>query len=97
MYHTADMVWSNDWQIFTDRQYNHSYKFFFDKHTDVFQAAAACRVYGAMLVSINTADEMDFLATKVVRQRVLSAHIGGQRDVSGMKSIFGNTFQAAEP
>ena len=78
------MVWSNDWQLFTDRKYNHSYKFFFDKLSNAVQAEAACRVYGAKLVSINTADEMDFVALKVVRRRVLSAYIGGQLDVTGI-------------
>jgi len=83
----ADYVWSEDWETFN----GHSYKFFYDKHSSANDANRLCRTMGAMLVSINSADEMTFLGRRVLRKRTLSAFIGGTRDSAGVYTLQGDS------
>ncbi len=81
-YFQADFVWSDDWADFED----YSYKFFSDVFATARVAADACRGEGGLLVSINSAEEMEFVALSVLRKRTLSAFIGGTDSAEGIKS-----------
>ena len=73
---SADFVWSDEWVEFE----GHSYKFFADTVSPSDTARTLCRQQGAQLVSINSPEEQEFLSLKVLRQRILSAFIGGERN-----------------
>ena len=46
-------------------------------------AQEKCEDMGAMLVSINNEDELNFIKTEVLRGRTLSAFIGGSDNEEG--------------
>ena len=57
---------------------NHLYKFYRDLTITSDDAVAACRLQGGMLVSINSAEEQEFIDFSVLRKRTLSAFIGSR-------------------
>ena len=69
----AEYVWSNEWSEFE----GHAYKFFSDLQITSPVAREACRGHGGLLVSINSVEEQVFIGDSVLKQRVLSAFIGG--------------------
>ena len=70
---TADFVWSDEWAEFG----GHSYKYFEDLTITAERSRDACAQHGALLVSINNAEEQEFIVDNVLRRRTLSAFIGG--------------------
>ena len=59
------------------------YKFVSDGSISARQAGEACEREGALLVSINSEREMLFIKERVLRQRTLSAFIGGAAQRTG--------------
>ena len=66
-------MWSDEWNDFR----NHSYKYFSHTRISASEAHEECFAIGGMLVSVNSQEEHDFLSDRVLRQRTLSAFIGG--------------------
>ncbi len=76
----ADFVWSDEWV-----EYNgHEYKYFEATTVTASEAERQCRELGALLVSINSDEEEEFIANKVLSRRTLSTYIGGSDKDSGM-------------
>ena len=69
---SADFVWSDEWSEYK----NHTYKYFEDETMTAVRAEQECQKLGTLLVSINDAEEADFIVNSVVRKRTLSAFIG---------------------
>ena len=65
-------MWTDDWLDYS----NHSYKFFSDKNIIGTSAVTECKERGALLVSINSPEEQEFLAERVLQKRTLSAYTG---------------------
>ena len=68
-------------------EYNgHLYQYFTDGTVSARDASEYCAADGALLVSINTAEEMTYIEDEVLRKRTLSAFIGGSDEDEGMTS-----------
>ena len=76
-------MWTDDWLDYS----NHSYKFFSDKNIIGTDAVTECEKHGALLVSINSPEEQDFLAQRVLQKRTLSAYTGASDLVTGKKIV----------
>ena len=69
----AEQATNDSWVDFNA----HSYRYFSDGAVSGRQAALECSTHAAMLVSINTEAEFDYIVTDVLRGRTISAFIGG--------------------
>ena len=76
-------MWSEEWIT----QDNHEYKFFSDTTITAKGAREACKSHGALLASIRDEEEQDFLEYSVVKQRTLSAFIGGSDEQEGRETL----------
>ena len=76
---SADFVWSDEWVEYR----GHTYKYFDDGTITGVRAHEECRKKGTLLVSINDAEEADFIAISVLRKRTLSAFIGATDNNTG--------------
>ncbi len=80
----ADFVWSDGWE-----EYNgHEYKYFDDIGITGAAARQECVDIEGMLVSINSDQEEEFIATKVLRKRILGAFIGGTDEKDGDLHVY---------
>lgn len=76
---SADQVWVDEWV----QHGGHVYKFFHDQTVSGSEAGHVCQQHGALLVSINSQSEMEFVGTQVLRKRTLGAFIGGVKNTEG--------------
>ena len=83
IFFAADFVWSDEWVV--NNETNNEYKFFENASLTSQGAKEACAKLGALLLSINNADEQTFVANRVLRKRTLAAFIGGSDAGNGEK------------
>ena len=85
----AGYVYPDDWVVFD----GHQYRFYPDTTITALESRAACLEHGALLASINSAEEQEFISTSVFSRRTLAAFIGGTDEATGIShrhEIFGN-------
>ena len=75
----ADAILADEWH---DHE-GHSYRFYEDNLATAVSAARRCADQGALLVSLNSHQEADFVARTVLRMSVMSVFIGGTDEGSG--------------
>ncbi len=80
----ADYVWSDRWE----EHNGHEYKYFGDISITAAAARQKCMDSQGMLVSINSDQEEEFIATKVLRKRTLAAFISGTDEKEGDLHIY---------
>ena len=83
IYYIASGILTNNWENFT----GHGYKYFANSTISANDAAKACIEQRGLLTSINTKEEMDFIANNVLRRRTLSAYIGGSNVPLGQQNF----------
>ena len=76
---SAGFVYPDDWVDFD----GHEYRFYPDTTITALESRAACLEHGALLASINSATEQEFISEKVVSKRTLAAFIGGTDEARG--------------
>ena len=75
----AGYVYPDDWVEFD----GHRYRFYPDTTITALESRTACLEYGALLASINSAEEQEFISTSVFSKRTLAAFIGGTDEAKG--------------
>ena len=66
---------------------DHIYRYISDGAITASLAHLRCREIGAMLVSVNTDEELEFIKSEVLRGRTLSAFIGASDNKQGNKCL----------
>ena len=76
---SAGFVYPDDWVEFN----GHQYRYYPDTTITALNSRTACLEHGALLASINTAEEQEFLSNSVFSQRTLAAFLGGTDEAIG--------------
>ncbi len=74
----------DDWVEFS----GHQYMYYPDPMITALDSRTACLEHGALLASINSAEEQQFIANNVLSQRTLAAFMGGSDEVTGVLALF---------
>ena len=80
---SAEKIWSDEWSKFD----GHIYKFFTNNTITAREARHACRDHGALLASVNTAEEQTAIVEGALKKRTLSAFISGSDEITGAKLL----------
>ena len=77
-------MYPDDWVEFN----GHQYRYYPDATITGLNSRAACLEHGALLASINSQEEQDFISDNVFSRRTLASFIGGTDEVTGaVKSV----------
>ena len=71
----AGYVYPDDWVEFD----GHRYIFYPDTTITALESRTACLEHGALLASINSAEEQEFISTSVFSKRTLAAFISAEQ------------------